>query len=217
MKPMLEKDHHHVVRGSEDEYIPSTARLESFSDAVIAIVITLLIFEIQPPELHTATNAEVFNALRTLAPKFFTYTLSFVTIAIFWVNHHHFFERIEFSDKRLLWYNNHLLFWLAIIPFVTRFLGEHLTLAAAASIYGFVLFMAASAFTLMAHYVFFESKLIPETLPPTTRQQEYRRALFGVILYGCSAIAAFISPYISLALFVIIPAYYFFPKRLQAR
>jgi uncharacterized membrane protein len=87
-------------------------------------------------------------------PKLIGFLISFVTVAIFWVNHHHFFHPITKSNGALMWYNNHLLFWLAVVPFVTAFLGDYPTLPAVVALYGFVLFMAALTFTAMIHFVF---------------------------------------------------------------
>ncbi len=199
----------------EKDYIDSTDRIEAFSDGVIAIILTLLILEIKVPHLSDFSNQAVFAALIVLAPKFVGFVLSFVTIAIFWVNHHHFFHEIKYTDKWLLWYNNFLLFWLAVIPFVTAFIGDYPSVPAVVALYGFVFFMGAGAFTLMGHYVFFRSRLIPsETVPHSVRKSEFKRSLVGVALYGSSILLAFVSIYISIAIFIFLPIFYFFPRHI---
>lgn len=194
------------------EVLEGTGRIEAFSDGVIAIIITILILEIHVPHVEVMTAAGVWRALVPLLPKLLAFLVSFVTVAIFWVNHHHFFHALPKSNGPLLWYNNHLLFWLAVVPFATAFLGDYPTLSGVVAIYGFVLCMAALAFALMIRFVFFRSALLPDSVSAMVRQRQFRRSLVGVGLYGASAALAFVHPYISLAIFVIVPLFYFFPQ-----
>src|SRR5882724_9134733 len=126
--------------------LEGTNRLEGFSDAVMAIVVTLLILEIKVPDLHNLTNGEVFSALVPVWPKLVSFFVSFFTVAIFWVNHHHFFHAIPKTDSALLWMNNALLFWITVVPFVTAFIGDYHTVPVVVALYGAVLCMAALAF-----------------------------------------------------------------------
>jgi len=93
-------------------------RLEAFSDGVIAIIITIMVLELRPPEGAT------FHDLLPLWPKFLSYALSFVYVGIYWNNHHHMFQSVQKINGKVLWANMHLLFWLSTIPFVTAWLGE---------------------------------------------------------------------------------------------
>ncbi len=203
-----------VHHSKKVDTLEGTVRIEAFSDAVVAIIVTILILEIRVPELHTLTNIDAWEALLSLAPKLVSFLVSFVTVAIFWVNHHHFFHPIEKSDGRLLWYNNHLLFWLAVVPFATALLGDYPTIPLVVALYGFVLCMSAIAFSLMTRYVFFHSRLLPESVSFATRTLQQRRSWLGVGCYGASVVLAFIHPSISVAIFVIIPLYYFLPQGL---
>ena len=85
-------------------------RLEAFSDAVIAIVLTIMVLELKVPHGHTLAD------LRPLIPKFGSYVMSFVMLAIYWNNHHHLLHAIQHVDGRVLWANVHLLFWLSLMP-----------------------------------------------------------------------------------------------------
>ncbi len=194
------------------DHTPTTNRIELFSDAVIAISATLLILEIKIPALSNLSNDAVIQSLLPLIPKFISFAVSFVTICVFWVNHHHFFHAIRRSDRALLWYNNHLLFWIAVIPFVTGFIGEYPSQPIIVALYGFVLTMGALAFLLMANYVFLKSKIADEHVPIKTRRKEVKRSVIGVFVYGISVLTAFIHPYISLIIFIVIPFYYFLPE-----
>jgi uncharacterized membrane protein len=94
------------------------ARLEAFSDGVIAILITIMVLELEVPH---GSGAE---ALRPLLPVLASYLLSFVFLGIYWTNHHHMLHTADSIDGRILWANLHLLFWLSLTPFVTAWLGE---------------------------------------------------------------------------------------------
>lgn len=94
-------------------------RLEAFSDAVIAIIITIMVLELKVP--HEAS----FDALLTLWPVFVSYAVSFLMLGIYWGNHHHLIHTIKEVRGGMLWANLHLLFWLSLIPFATAWMGEN--------------------------------------------------------------------------------------------
>ena len=121
----------------------NTTRLEAFSDAVIAILITIMVLEFKIP--HSADLA----ALRPLIPVFLTYVLSFVMLGIYWNNHHHFLHITQHVNGRILWANLHLLFWLSMIPFVTGWMGENHYAPMPVAAYGVVLLLSAAAWTVM--------------------------------------------------------------------
>jgi uncharacterized membrane protein len=121
----------------------STGRLEAFSDGVLAIIITIMVLEMKVPH-----GAE-FAALRPLTPVFLSYVLSFIYLGIYWNNHHHMMHAMHRVSGPLLWANLHLLFWLSLVPFVTGWMGENHFAPAPVALYGFVLLMAAVAYTIM--------------------------------------------------------------------
>src|SRR6187401_1239905 len=96
----------------------SKARLEAFSDGVIAIIITIMVLELHAPE-HSS-----WAALIGLWPVFLSYVLSFVFLGVYWNNHHHLLQAIKHVDGRTLWANLHLLFWLSLVPFCTEWVGH---------------------------------------------------------------------------------------------
>jgi len=118
-------------------------RLEAFSDGVLAIIITIMVLEMKVP--HGAD----FAALRPLTAVFLSYVLSFVYLGIYWNNHHHMMHAVHRVSGPLLWANLHLLFWLSLVPFVTGWMGENHFAPAPVALYGFVLLMAALAYTIM--------------------------------------------------------------------
>jgi uncharacterized membrane protein len=116
-----------------------TSRLEAFSDGVLAIIITIMVLDLRAP-----SNPDP-AALRPLIPAFLSYVLSFVYVGIYWNNHHHIFHAARRITGMTLWANLHLLFWLSLIPFVTRWIGESHFATWPVAAYGFVLLMAALA------------------------------------------------------------------------
>ncbi len=93
-------------------------RMEAFSDGVIAIIITIMVLELKTPDHPTLA------ALRECWPVGLSYLLSFFFVGVYWVNHHHMLHSIRRVDGRILWLNLHLLFWMSLIPFLTRWMGE---------------------------------------------------------------------------------------------
>ena len=114
-------------------------RLLAFSDGVIAIIITIMVLELKVP--HAAT----FDALLAVVPVFVSYVLSFIYVAIYWNNHHHFFHLVRHVDGGILWANMHLLFWLSLIPFATGWMGENEFAPVPTAVYGVSLLMPALA------------------------------------------------------------------------
>ena len=96
-----------------------TGRIEAFSDGVIAVIITIMVLELKVPRDTTLTS------LFTVLPQFLAYVLSFIVVAIMWVNHHHLLHAARRADARLLWSNNNLLFWMSLVPFVTAYMGNN--------------------------------------------------------------------------------------------
>src|SRR6266550_762889 len=97
----------------------SKSRLEAFSDAVIAIIMTIMFLELAAP--HDTS----WKALADLWPVFTSYIASFVILGIYWANHHHLLHTIKEVRGGLLWANLNLLFWLSLIPFATGWMGEN--------------------------------------------------------------------------------------------
>jgi uncharacterized membrane protein len=120
------------------------ARLEAFSDGVIAIIITILVLELKIP--HGAD----LEALRPLLPVFLTYVLSFVFLGIYWVNHHHMLHAATRIDGRILWANLHLLFWLSLVPFATGWMGENHFASPPTAAYGAVMLLSGFAYWLLS-------------------------------------------------------------------
>lgn len=196
--------------------VPSTQRIELFTDAVFAILITLLILEVKVPFLVDTSFPTVFKGILATLPHLLSFAFSFFTLAVFWVNHHHFFHSLSRTDWVLLWHNMHLLFWLALVPFSTAFLGEHPDVSLVAALYALNLALAAAAFTLMARHAFFHGCFTAREVPEKERRQFLRRSLIGAGVYALAAVLAFGSPYITWVLVILLPLYYVVPRLIRA-
>ncbi|MFZ1462106.1 MAG: TMEM175 family protein [Ignavibacteria bacterium] len=196
------------------EYTHGTNRMEAFSDGVFAIVVTLLVLELRVPVLpENFSTQDVLKELLRLFPKFFSFAMSFVIVAIFWVNHHQFFHSLEKTDRAMLWYNNLLLFWLSFVPFPTAFIGEHPVSMIPVMLYGAVLFFAGVSFNLMLRHAV-KAKLFLKSVSDEVLNQSVKRGVIGPVVYFVSIISAFISVYVSLSIFLLVPVIYFIPQKI---
>ena len=184
-----------------------TNRIEAFSDGVIAIILTVMVLELKIP-----TTAS-FAALRAVLPTLLSYALSFVIVAIMWVNHHHLMHLAKHPTASVLWANNNLLFWMSLIPFVTAFLGQTHGAALAVAAYGMVLTMAAIGFTLLRLAIVQRQLHNASEHAREHDRRALRKNLWSNVLYGSSVPLAFVHPYISFFIFLLIPAMYFLPER----
>ncbi len=182
-----------------------TNRLEAFSDGVIAVIITIMVLELKVPADSS------FAAMRALAPEFLSYLLSFLVVAIMWVNHHHMIHSARWADARLLWSNNLLLFWMSLVPFVTAFMGNHSRDPRAVALYGVVLTLCSLSFVLL------RSAIIGHHLENPEMVQYHRsiqaKNLYSLLLYSSAAPLAFVDVRISFAIFVFVAVSYFVPER----
>jgi len=120
----------------------TSERLEAFSDGVLAIIITIMVLELEAPKEYT------LEALFEIIPTFISYMVSFLYVSVYWVSHHQLFKIAKKIDGKILWANLHLLFWLSIIPFTTNWIGDgdHHTDIVPVALYGFVLLMSQLSF-----------------------------------------------------------------------
>ena len=180
------------------------ARLEAFSDGVIAIIITIMVLELKVPHEPTV------HALLERWPVFLSYLLSFVFVGIYWVNHHHLVHSVKHVTPGVTWANLHLLFWLSLVPFVTDWLGETRAEPVPTAIYGAV--MVASGLA----YLFLQKAIGLQQTDEAGKRAHARGSKKGVFALTCyfSAIAlAFVYPPLSVALFVAVALMWLVPDR----
>lgn len=184
-------------------------RLEAFSDGVIAIIITIMVLEMHAP--HGPALAD----LLPLLPAFLSYVLSFIYIGIYWNNHHHLMHAAQKINGRALWSNFHLLFWLSLIPFTTRWMGENHMATLPVALYGVVLFMAGFAYYVLAH------NLVNIHGKTSTLGEAIGKDCKGVAslaIYAAAIPLAFLNPWIALSLYIFVAAMWFVPDpRIEKR
>jgi len=125
-------------------------RLEAFSDGVLAIIITIMVLEMEAP------HGTELSTLRPLVPVFLSYVLSFLYLGIYWSNHHHLLYVTHRVSGAIMWANLHLLFWLSLVPFVTRWMGETHFAPGPTMLYGVILLLAGIAYWLLQHTILLE-------------------------------------------------------------
>ncbi|HEX3144401.1 MAG TPA: TMEM175 family protein [Pyrinomonadaceae bacterium] len=179
-------------------------RVEAFSDGVIAIIITIMVLEFRPP--HVPELA----ALRPLLPVFVSYAMSFVFVGIYWSNHHHLFQAVERVNGGVLWANLHLLFWLSLVPFVTAWIGATHFAAWPVALYGLVLVMAAIAYTIMTRALL--SIHAGDSVLATALGRDFKGKI-SIALNVAAVPLAFVKPWISCALYVIVAVIWLVPDR----
>ena len=182
----------------------NTGRLEAFSDGVLAIIITIMVLEMDVPQ-ETA-----FAALAAIWPVFLSYVLSFVYLGIYWNNHHHMLQVTERVSGAVLWANLHLLFWLSLIPFVTSWMGENHFAPAPTALYGVVLLMAALAYWIL------QRSILKEQGPDSILAAAIGRDLKGnlsPVLYAVAIPSAFLRPWLSWMLYVAVALMWLVPDR----
>jgi uncharacterized membrane protein len=179
-------------------------RLEAFSDGVLAIVITIMVLELKVP------HGEKIEALATLVPAFLSYVLSFVYIGIYWNNHHHLLHTVGKVSGAILWANLHLLFWLSLFPVSTGWMGENHFAAMPTAMYGLVLLMAAIAYSIL-QWTIIRSQGSSSVLSRAIGRDYKGKA--SPVCYTLAIPAAFLSPWISAALYVFVALMWLVPDR----
>ena len=180
------------------------ARMEMFSDGVLAVVITIMVLELRPPH---GTEA---GTLRPLLPVFLSYVLSFVFLGLYWNNHHHLLYSVRRVTGVILWANLHLLFWLSLVPFVTAWMGENPLGALPAALYGVVLLMAGVAYLILQRLILRSEgpqSVLAAALGPDIKGK------ISPLLCLLAIAAAFVQPVISYALYLLVVLMWLIPDR----
>lgn len=179
-------------------------RLEAFSDGVIAVIITIMVLELHPPD------SPDLRALLAVWPTFAAYLLSFVFVGIYWNNHHHMLRATQGIDGRAMWANLHLLFWLSVVPFTTAWLGRHPHDLGPTLAYGAVLLFCAFAYTLLQLALL---AVNGRDSPFAQAVSSDAKGLASLALYTAALGFAFVSPVLADAIFVIVAIVWFVPDR----
>ncbi len=187
------------------------ARVEAFSDGVLAIAITLLVLELRVPEAEDLSHG-LARYLSEQWSSYAAYLLSFVVIGIMWVNHHGLFARVVRVDRPLLLLNLHLLLWIAVLPFPTALVARYIRhggdARAAMAVYSGVMFATAIAWNLMWLWITRDNRLLHQDIDPRVARRRARRFGLGIVVYGLTVVLSFISPVVALLVHFLIAGYY---------
>jgi uncharacterized membrane protein len=181
-----------------------TSRLEAFSDGVLAIVITIMVLELRVPD------GDTWSALGDSTTSLVTYILSFVYIGIYWNNHHHMLTLTDRVSGGVLWANLHLLFWLSLYPFTTRWMDETDVAEVPALVYGINLLAAA-----IAYYVLQQTIIRVEG-----DRSRLKRAVgsdwkghVSPVIYLVGIVATLVTPWLGVALYAVVAAIWLVPDK----
>ena len=181
-----------------------TARVEGFSDAVMAVIITIMAFELRAPRGAT------LDAVRDQLPGLLVYVLSFVFVGIYWNNHHHLLRAADRVSGAVMWANLFLLFWLSLIPVLTEWLRDEYRHALPAAAYGAAALAAGLAYSILQRTL----------IQANGRESPVAKAIgsdlkgyASLVLYAAGVGLAFVSPWISYVCYVAVSIMWFVPDR----
>ena len=187
----------------------SKDRMEAFSDAVIAIIMTVMVLELRAP------GAADLAALRPLVPVFLSYVLSFVFLGIYWTNHHHLLQAVELVNGGVLWANLHLLFWLSLLPFATAWMGENNFATQPAALYGVDLLMAAIAYFILVRALL---SLHGSSSTLAAALGSDFKGKISILIYAVAIPLAFVQSWIACTIYVLVAAMWLIPDpRIEKR
>lgn len=188
------------------ELQPDSSRIEAFSDAVFAIVVTIMMIEIHIPDgLAIGPNSAEFSAVATLLA---TYALSFVVIMILWASHHYLIFTIPNPNRATIWLNAFLLFCVSLIPVAAQFLGMNARSPRAAAAYGFALMACTFAFSMMRIHA---AHICGSERHRAIHHHVLRKTWIAIAVYAASMPLAFVDFRIAWACFLITPMMFFLP------
>ena len=179
-------------------------RMEAFFDAVVAIVITIMVLEMKVP------HGESIETLSPLIPVLLSYVLSFVYLGIYWNNHHHMMHTCRRVTGSMLWANLHLLFWLSLIPFTTGWMGENHFAKLPAAAYGMVLLMSGVAYLILQQRIIASQG--EDSLLKRAVGSDWKGKL-SLVLYVVAILLAFLSSWLSMAVYVFVALMWVVPDR----
>ncbi len=179
-------------------------RMEAFSDGVLAIIITVMVLELRPPEVPTLAG------LAAVRHHLIGYVLSFAFIGTYWNNHHHLLQAAHQVNGRILWANLHLLFWLSLVPFTTNWVGTSHFAAVPVAAYGVIFLAAGFAYALLTRALI--SHEGRDSALATAVGRDYKGKL-SLVLYAVAIPTALAAPLVAFGIYVMVGLAWFIPDR----
>ncbi|VWL85567.1 TMEM175 family protein [Oceanivirga miroungae] len=185
----------------------SRGRMEAFSDGILAIIITVMILKLSPPDELS------LNALIAVYPTFLAYVLSYIYIAIYWANHHHLINMVKSVSASLLWRNLFWIFWMSLIPVATEWMGLNPKEKLPTLFYAISLFMCAISYNIVQKEVV---KINGEESKVSKNIGKDMKGKISILAYGLAVIFSIFYPIVSYIIFIIIALIWIVPdKRLE--
>jgi uncharacterized membrane protein len=202
--------------------ILSTDRVEFFSDCIIAIIITIMAFDVGASVKREISLSTEFGIFVKMLPGLLIYLFSFIMLGICWVSHHHFYHMVRSIDIKLLWFNLNMLFWLSLIPFATYMLGKGPLVPLSTAMYGFVMLMVSMGFALSLRYGLRQNLALGATVKELNDVQKVARgtqtkAKIEMSLYCISIILSFVYAPLTYMCFIAAAILYFLPDEVKNR
>jgi uncharacterized membrane protein len=195
-----------------------TSRVETFSDGVISIVITIMVLTIKIPDVTKQGSTWTLNHdLHNLLPYIITYAFSFMMIGIFWINHHHMFHLLEKTDEPLLMQNLLFLFWMSLIPLGTAMVSANPQAPESVAVYGSVMLLTTITFAIMRIYTLRKNLVHTDNDKEVTNTIRWvslkarTKSIIGSLAYLCAIPLAFVNVYLAYIVFLIPPIIFFIP------
>lgn len=193
-------------------------RVESLSDNIFSIVMTLLVFGLKVPKWDpVVSNHDLYLRLASLWPNFLSFVMSFALLGLFWIAHHRLFQLIRHVDTRLVWINNIFLLWIALLPFPTELMGTYPDREPAVMAFGVEMVLALLSLTLLRFTVLHSQKELLNEAGRRVLRKSMVRGLLGALCYIAAIIVSIFSEHISLTMFVFIPVLLFLPYSASER
>jgi uncharacterized membrane protein len=199
-----------------------TSRVETFSDSIISIIITIMVLTIKIPDITPEINKPVSpwvfrHHLQQLWPYLVTYAFSFMMIGIFWLNHHHMFHLLEKTDEGLLIQNLFFLFWMSLIPIATAMVSANPTMPESVALYGVIMLLTTISFAIMRVRTLRKNLVHKDAntqITNTIRWVSLRartKSVIGSLAYLCVIPLAYVNVYLAYCIILIPPIIFFIP------
>ncbi len=181
-------------------------RLEAFSDGVLAIIVTIMVLEMKAPD---GTN--YISDIRPLIPKIISYALSYLFVAIYWVNHHHLIHTVKKVKPSIMWANLNLLFWLSLIPFATAWMGENHFEKHTVATYALLACLCGISFAILQKSI---AKHYDESTLKTIDRESKWKLVWSMILYiSAIPVALYVNPLFAGFLFFVVSVMWLIPDK----
>ena len=187
----------------------SLQRLEALTDGVLAIVLTLLVFNISLPKDRPISDLQ--QTLLEMWPSFVAYAISFAVVGVYWAAHHNMFRFLKRSSHELAWINLFFLGCVSLVPFSASVLAQHHDNCVAVTLYGGNLTLIGFSLFFLWRHATYQKRLMDPNIPDAIIWYGLSRIIFALLGYGTAVAFSLVQPAVSLVLFAVVPLAYIVP------